>query len=104
MHDLFGCHVAAISNHSMTGLEYDIVTNASWINIRVSKILRLQMNNPIRNSLAEDQASRKYYRLILNILLSEADFNKVLLDLEIYSLIRVPGLQKINVESKLHER
>jgi hypothetical protein len=33
----------------MTGLQYDIVTNASWINIRVSKILRLQMNNPIRN-------------------------------------------------------
>jgi hypothetical protein len=38
MHDLFGCHIVAISNHGMTGLEYDIATNASWINIRVSKI------------------------------------------------------------------
>lgn len=33
MHDLFGCHVVAISNHGMTGLEYDITTNASWITL-----------------------------------------------------------------------
>jgi hypothetical protein len=61
------------------------------------------MNNPIRNIVYEkikqsgnitDSDLTKILRKDNNILLSEADFNKVLLDLEIYSLIRVTWITK----------
>ena len=61
------------------------------------------MNNPIRNIVYEkikqagnitDSDLTKILRKDNNILLNEADFNKVLLDLEIYSLIRVTWITK----------
>jgi hypothetical protein len=61
------------------------------------------MNNPIRNIVYEkiekagnitDSDLTNILRKDNNILLSEADFNKVLLDLEIYSLIRVTWITK----------
>jgi hypothetical protein len=61
------------------------------------------MNNPIRNIVNEkikqagnitDSDLTNILRKDNNILLSEADFNKVLLDLEIYSLIRVTWITK----------
>ncbi|MFL6382847.1 MAG: hypothetical protein ACJ72S_16400 [Nitrososphaeraceae archaeon] len=61
------------------------------------------MNNQIRNVVYEkikqagnitDSDLTNILRKDNNILLSEADFNKVLLDLEIYSLIRVTWITK----------
>jgi hypothetical protein len=54
------------------------------------------MNNPIRNIVYQKikQAGNITDSDLTNILLSEADFNKVLLDLEIYSLIRVIWITK----------
>jgi hypothetical protein len=61
------------------------------------------MTNPIRNVVYEkvkqagnitDSDLMNTLRKDNNILLSEADFNKVLLDLEIYSLIRVTWITK----------
>ena len=61
------------------------------------------MTNPIRNVVYEkikqagnttDSDLTNTLRKDNNILLSEADFNKVLLDLEIYGLIRVTWITK----------
>ena len=61
------------------------------------------MNNPIRNVVYEkirqagnitDLDLTNILRKDNDILLSDADFNKVLLDLEIYSLIRVTWITK----------
>ncbi|HET7389673.1 MAG TPA: hypothetical protein VFJ51_02535 [Nitrososphaeraceae archaeon] len=54
------------------------------------------MNNPIRNIVYQKikQAGNITDSDLTNILLSEADFNKVLLDLGIYSLIRVTWITK----------
>jgi hypothetical protein len=61
------------------------------------------LTNPIRNVVYEkikqagnttDSDLMNTLRKDNNILLSEADFNKVLLDLEIYGLIRVTWITK----------
>jgi hypothetical protein len=61
------------------------------------------LTNPIRNVVYEkikqagnitDSDLTNTLRKDNNILLSEADFNKVLLDLEIYGLIRVTWVTK----------
>jgi hypothetical protein len=61
------------------------------------------LTNPIRNVVYEkikqagnitDSDLTNTLRKDNNILLSEADFNKVLLDLEIYGLIRVTWITK----------
>lgn len=61
------------------------------------------MNNPIRNVVYEkikqagnitDADLTNTLRKENNILLTEGDFNKVLLDLEIYNLIRVTWITK----------
>jgi hypothetical protein len=61
------------------------------------------LTNPIRNVVYEkikqagnitDSDLTNTLRKDDNILLSEADFNKVLLDLEIYGLIRVTWITK----------
>ena len=53
------------------------------------------MNNPIRNIVYQKiKKAGNITDSSTNILLSEADFNKVLLDLDIYSLIRVTSITK----------
>jgi hypothetical protein len=61
------------------------------------------MNNPIRNVVYEkikqagnitDADLTNTLRKENNILLTEGDFNKVLLDLEIYNLIRVTWITR----------
>ena len=69
------------------------------------------MNNPIRNIVYEkikqagnitDSDLTKILRKDNNILLSEADFNKMLLDLDIYSLIRVTSITYAELEFFKH--
>jgi hypothetical protein len=65
------------------------------------------MNNPIRNIVYQKiKKAGNITDSSTNILLSEADFNKVLLDLDIYSLIRVTSITKdkrrIEVAREIH--